>query len=69
MARTSNDSDRWDRRERFFFRTLGPEVTGKCCVGFQEHQMAFSHPVVWSWGWESPFFLSTLFVGGGSGGV
>ena len=41
MARISNESDKVGQKRRFFSRTLGPEVTGMCCVGFQNTSWLF----------------------------
>lgn len=50
VARTSVESDRWNRRESFFPRTFGPEVTGLCSVWLHEHQLAFSGQAYRGWG-------------------
>lgn len=54
-AGTSSKSNIWDRREKFFPRTLRPEMAGLCGMFFLEHKLAFSGLVDWGWGWGGLF--------------
>lgn len=41
MVRTSNESNRWDRRDSVFPRKLWPEVTGLFRMSFHGHHFFF----------------------------